>query len=160
KLGLRVIVARNDVSPMPVSHALLFKPVPFRNEVAATVPTVVPTTVGTYDKMRLAGPQPANPPVEYVNRVAGLQAVIAAKTAEADAIEPKLNAARLAVKQLSADKARAAKALRVAETTAKRAEAQLADADKDLANAKSPKATEQAQQDQAKAKARLTEAQT
>ena len=34
KLGMRVIISRNNMTPAPISHPLLFKPTPFRDNVA------------------------------------------------------------------------------------------------------------------------------
>ena len=100
--------------------------------------------------------RPTLPPV-LANRAAQLQAIIAAKSAQADEAGKKADAARLIAKQKSAERATAMKALRVAETAKKRAGEDVADADHDLSKATSDAAKEKAQADKDKATAKLAE---
>ena len=84
KLGMRVIVSRNNMAPSDISHPLLFKPTPFRDNVAvlsAAVATVPPPSEDGNDTRYAGGGQ--NDPPELATRTAALQAIFAAKTAEA-----------------------------------------------------------------------------
>lgn len=162
KLGLRVVVARNSVAPVAISHPLLFRPTPFRDTVALLTQTAVqPPSSDATDAMKL-GAIPPGDPLGLANRTAALQAIMAAKAAEADAAQRKADAARLIAKQKSAEKARAAKALRVAETAQKRAVERLADAERDLARdlakANSPVATKETEEAKIKAATKLAKA--
>jgi hypothetical protein len=166
KVGMRVIIARDNVAPAPISHPLLFKRTPFRD--TAGLLTKTAALVAT-DPER---PKPANEPADIPERTAALQATFAAKTAEADAIDKKAEPARLLEKQRAPDMKLATKALKTAEKAVaaaekaqKRAAERVADAEKDLVDAKSAKATERAkkavedaQQARAKADAKLAEA--
>lgn len=158
KLGMRVIISRNNVAPAAITHSLLFKPTPFRDNVAVLSPAAVsaPSANDAADDTRyVAGP---NAPPELATRTAALQAIMAAKAAEAEEASKKANGARLFAKQKSADKARAARALRTAENAQKRATEWLADAERDIARAKKPEAVTRAEADKAKAAAKLAEA--
>ena len=107
--------------------------------------------------MKLGAPPPADLPPVLANRAAQLQAIIAAKSAQADEAGKKANAARLIAKQKSAERATAMKALRIAETAKKRAGEDVADADHDLSKATSDTAKQKAQADKDKATAKLAE---
>ena len=160
KLGLRVVVARNSVAPVAILHPLLFKPTPFRDNVALLTQSLAqPPRSDAGDAMKL-GAIPPGDPLGLANRTTALQAIMAAKGAEAEVAAKKADAARLVAKQKSAEKARAAKALRVAETAKTGAAENLADAEKDLSNAKSPEATQKLEEAKTKAAAKLAEAQT
>ena len=165
KLGLRVIVARDNVAPVAISHPLLFKRTPYRN--SAGLLTRTAAVVATDPEQ----PKHANEPADIPERTAAVQAIFTAKTAEADAIEKTAEPARLLEKQRSPDMKLAAKALKAAEKavaaaekTQKRAVERVADAEKDLTDAKSAKATarakkaqENAQKAKEKADAKLAE---
>jgi hypothetical protein len=125
KVGMRVIVARNNVAPVAVSHPLLFRRTPLRD--SAGLVTKATTLIGTV----LGQPKPGDEPADIAERTAALQAIMAAKTAEADAIEKKAEPARLLAKQRSPDMAGATKALRAAEKAQKKAAERVADAEKD-----------------------------
>jgi len=156
KLGLRVVVARNSVAPVAISHPLLFRPTPFRDNVALLTQTAAqPPSSDTSDAMKL-GAIPPGDPLGLANRTTALQAITAAKLAEADVAAKKADAARLIAKQKSAEKARAAKALRVAVTAKKRAEENVADTEQDLSKAKSRQAA--LKPEETKAAAKLAEA--
>ena len=144
KLGMRVIISRYDVAPVAITHPLLFKPTPLREG----------TGLVTKTAFGLTSPQQANE-----TRAAQLQAIKAAKTAEADEAEKKAVPLRAVAKERSAASATALKALRSAERARKNAGDDLADAEKDLTRAKSPKATERAQAAKDKAQVKVTETQ-
>ena len=158
KLGLRVVVSRYDVAPTPITHPLLFKPAPLADAPAVLTKTSQQVAASeTEDQMKLGAPPPADLPPVLANRAAQLQAIIAAKSAQADEAGKKADAARLIAKQKSAERATAMKALRIAETAKKRAGEDVADADHDLSKATSDTAKQKAQADKDKATAKLAE---
>lgn len=160
KLGLRVIVSRNNVAPSPISHPKLFKPRPFRNEVAVLTPAAIsmPAPVEDGQSTRYAGGP--NDPADLPLRMSTLRAIAAEKSAEAEELDRKADDARLLAKRKQRENAKAAKDLRTAENAYKRAQSWLADAEKTLANAKKPKAIARAEQEKAKAEARVAETKT
>jgi hypothetical protein len=161
KVGMRVIVSRYDVAPAAITHPLLFKPAPFRDLPAVVSKTSQQLASSDGDNsMKLGAATAPEVPPRFANRAAALQAIIQAKTAEAAEAAKKADAARLNAKQKSAERARAMKGLRVAETAKKRAEENVADADRDLSKATSDSAKERAQADKDKAAPRLAEATT
>jgi hypothetical protein len=151
KLGMRVIISRNNMAPAAISHPLLFKPTPFRDNVAvlSNVAITVPPTATD-----ATGP---NDPPELATRTASLQALMAAKTAEAEALEKKVDAARILSKQKARESARATKAVRTATNAHKNAVEWLADAERNLARAKKPSAVTRAEEQKAKATAKIAE---
>lgn len=145
-VGLRVIIARGDVAPVAVSHPLLFKRTPYRD--SAGLVTKTTALVGSM----FGQSQPGDEPADVAERTAALQAITAAKTAEADAIEKTAEPARVLAKQRQPDMKRAEKALRLAQKAHKRAAERVADAEKDLSRAKSAKAKGDAKLAEAQAK--------
>jgi hypothetical protein len=154
-LGMRVIVSRNNVAPVPVSHPLLFKRTPYRSE--AGIVTKATALVG--DMFGRSENTNSNEPADVTERAAALRTIAAAKSAEAEAIEKEAEPARALAKQREPDKKRASKALRAAEKAVKRATDRVAYADKILARAKSDKSKKRAETRKAKADAKLAEAQ-
>ena len=159
KLGMRVVISRNNMAPSPISHPVLFKPKPFRDNVAVLTPAAVqmpaPTEEGKDTRYDGGG---QNDPPELATRTSALQALSTAKTAEAEELAKKVEDARVAFKQKQRDSARAAKALKSAERANKNAIEWLADAEKDLARAKTEKATKRAEDQKAKATTKVAEA--
>ena len=158
KLGMRVIVSRNNMAPAPVSHPLLFKPTPFRDNVAMLSPaavTVPPPSEDGNDTRYAGGGQ--NDPPELATRTAALQAIMAAKRVEAQELAKKVDDARLALKQKTRENASATKAMKSAERAYKNAVEWLADAEKDLARAKNEKATKRAEDQKAKATTKVAD---
>ncbi|MDP1908295.1 MAG: L,D-transpeptidase family protein [Hyphomicrobium sp.] len=151
KRGMRVIISRNNMTPAPISHPLLFKPTPFRDNVAVlsnVAITVPPTATGPND------------PPELATRTASLQALMAAKTAEAEGLANKVDAARILSKQKARESAKATKAVRTATNAHKNAVEWLADAERDLARAKKPSAVTRAEEQKTKAAAKIVETKT
>lgn len=161
KLGMRVIISRNNTAPSPISHPLLFKPKPFHDNVAVLTPAAITVPQRTEDgkDTRYDGGNPNDPP-ELASRTATLQAIAAAKTAEAEELEKKVNAARIVAKQKQKESAQAARSLKSAELANKRAVEWLADTERDLARAKTEKATKRAEAQKAKATAKVAETKT
>jgi len=152
KLGMRVIVARDDVAPVPISHPLLFKRTPFSS--SAGLVTKAAALVG------IGQPQPGDEPADVAERTSTLQAIKVTKSAEADAIDKKAEPARALVKQRSPGMKSAKKVLGRAEKARERAAERVADAEKRLTRAKSDKAKERAEKAKTKADAKLAEAQS
>jgi hypothetical protein len=155
-LGTRVVIARNNVAPVPISHPLLFKRTPYRSE--AGLVTKATALVGNM-LGQTPEPGPANEPADVAQRAAALQAVVTVKTADAEAAEKEAVPARALAKQREPDMKSATKALRAAEKTVKRAADAVTYADKILSRAKSEKSTLKAQESKTKAEAKLAEAQ-
>ncbi len=109
KLGMRVIVSRNNMAPAPISHPLLFKPSPFRDNVAVLSPaaiTVPPTaTDASAPTIRRSW--------RHVPR--RCKRIMTAKSAEAEELQKKVDAARIVSKQKARESARATKAVRTAD---------------------------------------------
>jgi hypothetical protein len=155
-LGMRVLIARQSVAPVPISHPLLFKPTPFRDNVAMLTQAVSQSDEPDQSyAARLGGPPPGDP-LGLTNRRAALQAITSSKAVEAEEAEKRADAARILAKQKSAEKARAAKALRMAENANKRADESLVDIEKDLATTESRQAA--LKPEETKAATKLAEA--
>lgn len=123
KIGMRVVIARNDVQPDDIDHPVLFRPKVITGDSAA---------------------RPATP-----------KSIAAARSAQARAAAKKAHAARLAAARLTAE---AARLLPVARGAKIRAEAQLASAEGLLAAAHSAFTLRFAEENRAKAAARLAQA--
>jgi len=125
KLGMRVIVARNDVSPAAIAHPALFKPKMADSELALATQV----TDGHADREQtlattpdVAAPASDRPLTQHWEL---LKSIAAAKAAEAEAAAKKVDQVRLAATRTVLDAGRAAVAVRVAEIAKFRAEAQL-----------------------------------
>ncbi len=153
KVGMRVIISRNDVSPVPISHPLLFKRTPYHD--SAGLVTKAAALVGNM----IGESKPGDEPADVTERKAALQEIVATKTAEADAIDKKAEPARALAKQRTPDMKRAKKALRAAEKSVERATGRVVYADKILDRAKSEKSKKRAEARKAKAEADLVKAQ-
>jgi lipoprotein-anchoring transpeptidase ErfK/SrfK len=158
QLGMRVVVSRNNMAPSPISHPLLFKPAPFRDNVAMLSPAaaaVVPEVEEGKTTRYVGGG--ANDPPELATRTAALQAVFTAKNAEAEEIAKKVDEARLALKQKKSASAKAAKAVKSAERAYKNAVDWLADTEKAITRAKGEKAVKRAEEQKTKATAKVAD---
>ena len=157
KIGMRVIVAHDDVAPVEISHPLLLRPPPVVDE------SVNATSV-SYDAQ---GPDrgngsPFQPDVRnWPTRQAQLEtlkAIAADKSAEADdaiAHADELN--RVAAMKFS-QRGKAAKALRIAEFAKRAVEEKLAQVEGELNAAKSPAAMKNWEKSKAKAVGATTNA--
>ena len=156
-IGMRVIVARNDVRPAEIDHPVLFKPKLVRADIAlkgltahwdaarADVQAVTP------GRAEADVPSPASPEQPLVT----LKSIAATKSAEANAAARKANAARLTAARMTMD---AMRLLRTAEIAKYRAETQLTAAESVLAAASTPAAIQSAEEAKAEVLARLAEA--
>ena len=157
KLGMRVVISRNNMAPTPISHPLLFKPKPFRDNVAVLSRAAITVPQRAEDGKDTRYDGGPNDPPELATRTASLQAIAAAKSAEAEELEKKAAIARDLAKQKQRESAKAAKTLKAAETAYKRATDWLADAEKDLARATKEKAIKRAEDQKAKATAKVAD---
>jgi hypothetical protein len=159
KLGMRVIVARNDVRPFEIDHPVLFKPKLVRADLA--LKALTPHWGAAHEEPQAAppdaapseadGPSPANPAEPLLT----LKAIVAAKMVQADAAVRKADTARLNAAKLTLD---AARLVRAAEATKYRAEAKLRVAESALKTASSPAMIQAAEEEKAEALARLADA--
>jgi L,D-transpeptidase-like protein len=118
KLGMRVIVVRDDVSPVRFSHPVLFKPLP-----AEIAPAPGTAGEGPVTKVAdaAAGAGAGSPPRPRMS----VKAAFAAKTEAAAQLAKKAEDMRLAARSATLEAGRASKALRRAEAAKKQAEWQL-----------------------------------
>jgi hypothetical protein len=155
KLGLRVVIARSDVAPVPVSHPRLLKPNFTVSDVRFLVPTsdqaVRPTSVTNDENLGL--------PVEVTSRLNTLQSVAEAKKAEADVASQQADKAKLASQRFLPGKDQALGAVRGAEQEVTKADHQVTEAERDLQSARSPAAMQRAEDRKARAATSLNEAQ-
>jgi hypothetical protein len=143
RLGMRVIVMRDDIGPADVSHPVLFKPA------AGEPDTVVgPSVVAIGAEPRQLVPRQS------------LRRVAAAKAAEAEAAAKRLELARVAAAAKYKEAARANKALRLAQGLKIRAETYLRELERRLASSAEPAAVAELEEAKGKALARLSETQT
>jgi hypothetical protein len=147
RLGMRVIVMRDDIGPADISHPVLFKPAPGEAS-AVTEPSVVrPSVVALGAEPRLPAP-PQN-----------LRSVAAAKAAEAEAASKRLELARVAAAAKYKEAARANKTLRTAQGLKIRAETHLREIERRLESSTQPATLAEAEDLKAKALTRLSETQ-
>lgn len=142
RLGMRVIVMRDDIGPDDITHPLLFKPA------SADTRTAEGPSVVALDTR----PRPVAP-------IQTLRMIAAAKAAEVEAAARNAEAARLAAGAKFKEAARANKALRMARGVKGRAEAHVREIESQLENARDPAAKEAAEDAKTKALATLAEAQ-
>jgi hypothetical protein len=163
KLGMRVVIVRDDMRPISFAHPALFKPGPIVSDVATPGETssITPEPIAMHLGATAADASAAKPRT--------WRAIAAAKKAEADAAAKTAEDARRAVVNANAEVAKSAKALRMAEVTKRKAEDQLQDIESALSSdperlsderkAKLEEAKEKAQAKLREAQARLDAAQ-
>jgi hypothetical protein len=115
RLGMRVIVVRDDISPVAFAHPVLFKPLPAETALSpdadGKVTRVADATGGGAD----------SPPRARIS----IKAYVTAKTEAAAAAAKKAEDMRLTARSATLEAGRAGKALRRAEVAKSRAEWQL-----------------------------------
>jgi L,D-transpeptidase catalytic domain len=163
KLGMRVVIVRDDMRPISFAHPALFKPGPIVSDVATPGETssLTPEPIAMHVGAAAADGTAAKPRT--------WRAIAAAKKAEADAAAKTAEDARRSVVNANAEVAKSAKALRVAEVGKRKAEDQLQDIERALSSdperlseerkAKLEEAREKAQARLQEAQARLDAAQ-
>ncbi len=148
--GMRVVLVRNDMSPVEFAHPSLFKPQ------GARVAAAQKPEVESEKPMRLgAGDLPAS---EGLSAYDAMKADADAKAAAAEAAARKADAARTRSYRLNAESAKDSKFLRGAEYVKANLEAQVKLAEAQLAAAPTPAATERAQTAVDNARKRLDDA--
>jgi len=165
RLGMRVIVARDDIAPSEISHPLLPKPKPTGDIAIVKHPGEVAAATPTAYEPEDTGEQKANPfeadlsawPARQAERDA-FKAEAAAKDANARAASERADALRRTVKARTTERGKAAKALRIADAAKKNADERLARAEKEVATAKTPRAAKDAEEARAKAAERVASA--
>jgi hypothetical protein len=130
RLGMRVVVMRDDVAPIDFTHPLLFRP-----GAAASGPQPAPLALDGGDQ----------PPQQ------NLRALASAKAAEARAAKARADEARLAALTLNREAARAARSLRMAQAAKTRADAALWKAERQWETAGSPDVLRRAEEAKAAA---------
>jgi L,D-transpeptidase catalytic domain len=130
KLGMRVVIMRDDVAPIDFTHPMLFRPMPLAPK---------PATAGGASPVALEGNEPSQPPLP------NLRALAAAKAAEARAAKARADEARLAASKLNREAARATRSLRVVQAAKTKADAQLWKAERQWETAGPPEAVKRAQ---------------
>ncbi len=153
KLGMRVVVARDDVAPIPISHPALLRPKLDVSDVHYFIPTADP-------------PLQAAPKAADVTRVpdvvqaelSRLQSNAQAKKAEADAAAQRAEKAKQVAQPAIAEKREALKQIGPAERAKNKAEAEVAEAKQALQQSQTPDAIQRANTRDAKAAAKLDQA--
>jgi len=145
-VGMRVMIVRNDITLAELDHPHLLKSNAARLELSARPTNTSPRTVA--DPLQI------------------LRSIASSKASEAEVAQRKASEVRRVTMRKSADAASAAKALRAAEASHARADAQLKDAAKALeavntaATSRTPEAIKHAETLKEKAAVRLAEADT
>jgi L,D-transpeptidase catalytic domain len=154
KMGTRVVIVRNDISPVEISHPALFKPGPIRSDVAlATQVADQALDVRHLQSMRVAVP-----PDTGTERPPTWRSIAAATAAAADAAAKKAEDARKVAARAHAEAARFVMGLFLAEGARKRAETQLEELGRMFVGAGEPSASVAFEGVKAKALERLSEA--
>ncbi len=154
KTGMRVVIVRDDMTPVEFAHPALFKPGPIRSEVVLA--SAADRTATDTPPMRL-GTAPTDPGAV---RAQTWRAIAAAKARAAEDAARKAEATKKAAARATAEAARHVRGIRLAEGTVRRAEAQLKEIERTLAAANlSPAATEKVEESKTKATEWLTAAQ-
>jgi hypothetical protein len=151
KVGMRVIVAYDDVAPVEISHPLLLKPTPPTQAIEAAVPIQMSyQDPDSSDNSSTFDPDLRRWPARQAELDA-LKSIAAGKQSEADAATSQAEEMKQAVAEKKAPRDKAAKLLRNAEAAKKSADDRVAKADQGLASAKSPKATKNWEDSKARA---------
>jgi hypothetical protein len=158
KIGTRVIVGRNDVSPVEISHPALFKPRPVDAGMAVAQ---VENHDGGREQTPSSEPAAAAPTSHMpllAQHLETLKSIAAAKSAQAEAAAKKVDELRLAAARKAVEAGRATMAIRVAEIAKFRADAQLNAAQNALENAHSPEAIQLVEAAKANALTKIADA--
>jgi hypothetical protein len=159
KRGMRVIVARDDVAPVAISHPLLFQPKPISGggEVAVATQTAYDPESSDEDSIHPLLPDVQNWPARQ-KLLESLKPDAAAKSRVAEAATERAKTLQDALKKTTLENNKAMKKVRAAEAAKRKAEAKVARIDKWLASAKKPKEIKSAEDAKAKAATALTAA--
>jgi len=153
KLGMRVVVTRNDVAPVAITHSTLLKPKLDLADVHYLIPTADQPPQSTAD----AGHQTPVPD-EVRTQLSRLQSIAQAKKTEADAAAQKADKAKQAAQPAIAQKKQALKEIGAAEQVKSKAKQEVTAAEQQLQNAKTPDAIRQVEERKARAAAKVDKA--
>src|SRR5262249_11006563 len=135
KVGMRVIIAYDDVAPVEISHPLLLKPTP---PPAIESAVAIPMSYDGLDSDDNASP--FEPDVKRwparKAQLEALKAIAAGKRIAADAADSQADEMKQVVDEKKEPRDKAAKIFRKAEAAKKSADDRVAKADKELAAAK------------------------
>ena len=157
KLGMRVVISRDDIAPVEIAHPLLFKPEPI-GEVAAATPTAYEPPEEDDARATILELDVRNWPTRQ-NLLDSLKAEAKVKAEEAKAAVSRWEMLKADLKKHGTEVALVAKRDRAAEVKRK-AEARLTNADKRYAEAKAPRAQQRGEKEKAGAAASLATAET
>jgi hypothetical protein len=145
RLGLRVVVVHDDVAPADISHSLLPKPLP-AEEVAVAVPATYDEDgdLNDQDQPGVFEPDVSKWPARAA-QLQALKAVASEKSLVAQTAISQADELKAVVDGKKAIRARAAKRLKRAAAVKKRDDAKVERADRALLAAKTPKASDRAQ---------------
>jgi hypothetical protein len=152
KLGLRVVISRDDIAPVAIAHPLLPKPAPV-GEVAVATPTAYEPLETDDERATILEPDVRNWPARQA-LLDTIKAEAKTKAEDAKAAVTRWETAKAELKKHATEVALVAKRDRVAELKRK-AEARLAKADKQLAEAKTPGTQKRAETEKTEAAASL-----
>jgi hypothetical protein len=152
KLGMRVVVTRNDVAPVAISHSALLNPKLDVADAHYLIPTAdqPPAAPDAGDQTRV--------PDGVRTQQSRLQSLAQTKKADADAAAQKADKAKQAAQPAIAQKKQALKEIGTAEQAKSKAEEESSAAEQQLQKAKTPDATRRAEERKAKAAAKLDQA--
>ena len=152
KLGMRVVVTRNNVAPVAISHPALLNPKLDVADVHYLIPTAdqPPPALDARDQTRV--------PDIVRTQQSRLQSLAQTKKAEADAAAQKADKAKQAAQPAIAQKKLALKEMSAAEQAKTKVEEEAFSAEQQLHKAKTPDATRRAEERKAKAAAKLDQA--
>jgi hypothetical protein len=151
KLGMRVVIVRNDVAPSFISHPNLLEPAFQVSNIRSLVPTSnQPPTINADAQNGVA--------TELATRLGTLQSYANEKQTEANAAAFDADKARLAFQRLGLEKEKAMKDLRAVDQHVVMGETLLTEAEAALAAASSPIAIRRAEERRSKATAVLAAA--
>lgn len=164
RIGMRVVVARDDVAPAAISHPLLFQPATASDDTAGdSAPAATPIA---FEDDEAAAPAASafEPDVTAwpgrAAQLAALRSVAVSRTTEAEAAAQRANELKAAQKAKAAARAKTAKDLKRAERAKARADQRLERARRWLAEAKSESARKSASDGVPKAETAAAEAGT
>jgi hypothetical protein len=137
KIGMRVIIARDDIAPVEITHPLLLKPAPL-----STAPVATRTSFEDTSGQDEDGPRPfladlSNWP-ERQAELEALKTAAAEKASEAEALKAPVEDAKSVVADKTKHRATALKILRATEKIKKVADDRAAAAERALAFVKDP----------------------
>jgi hypothetical protein len=162
KLGMRVVLSRDDIAPVAIANPLLLKPAPLKSAPIVQTPVATPAAYDPAEaddeSVTLLRPDVRNWPARQ-SLLDALQAAVKVKAEEAKAAVARWETTKVELNKFGTEVALVSKRERAAEIKRK-AEARLAKADKVLAEAKTPRAQSRAQKEKTEATTSLAAADT